>query len=232
MQELTDAGCRFTHAFVASPACAPSRAALLTGLMPARNGAESNHTFKKNSILSLPDALRSIGYETAAFGKVAHGPKDIERHGFDHHDRRHDTATVAGYLATRNRQKPLYFFVGAHEPHVPWPDLDGYDPLKVRLPPRGVRQGLRLSVHPERPRIRACSSGSRRRTFAAPTRFSSTPGRVTFIAGSPPTPSTSRRWLATDMNASVDNRGRRPRRSRQGGIGTGFAYNKVQKRDE
>src|SRR5437016_4293699 len=57
MQKLADAGCRFTHAFVASPSCAPSRTALLTGLMPARNGAESNHTFKKDGVASLPETL-------------------------------------------------------------------------------------------------------------------------------------------------------------------------------
>src|SRR5687767_8860236 len=43
MQRLSDNGLTFTQAFVASPTCGPSRAALLTGLMPARNGAEPNH---------------------------------------------------------------------------------------------------------------------------------------------------------------------------------------------
>ena len=33
---LAEAGMTLTHAFAASPSCAPSRAALLTGLMPAR----------------------------------------------------------------------------------------------------------------------------------------------------------------------------------------------------
>ena len=44
MQRLARAGLTFDRAFVASPSCAPSRAALLTGLMPARNGAEANHS--------------------------------------------------------------------------------------------------------------------------------------------------------------------------------------------
>lgn len=41
MQRLAESGLAFTRAYVASPSCAPSRVALLTGLMPARNGAEA-----------------------------------------------------------------------------------------------------------------------------------------------------------------------------------------------
>ena len=40
LDQLAAEGMVFDRAFVASPSCAPSRAALLTGLMPARNGAE------------------------------------------------------------------------------------------------------------------------------------------------------------------------------------------------
>src|SRR3954471_12062886 len=82
MQRLADQGLRFTQAFVASPSCAPSRAALLTGLMPARNGAEPNHTRPRAAIKKLPAYLQELGYEVASFGKVAHygyGPD----YGFD-----------------------------------------------------------------------------------------------------------------------------------------------------
>ncbi|MGE3818609.1 MAG: sulfatase [Isosphaeraceae bacterium] len=138
MRALADAGCVFTQAFVASPSCAPSRAAMLTGLMPARNGAEANHTYKKDGIASLPDALRGLGYETAAFGKVAHGPDDARRHGFDHVDRNHASRAVAEYLARRDSRKPLALFVGTPEPHVPWAAVDGYDPSRVVLPDTSV----------------------------------------------------------------------------------------------
>ena len=96
MQRLAAEGMLLTRAFIASPACAPSRTAMLTGLMPARNGAEANHTFKREGIGSLPENLVSLGYEVAAFGKVAHG-NDVARHGFTHHDQRYDTRAVEQY---------------------------------------------------------------------------------------------------------------------------------------
>ena len=135
MQRLADSGMTFTHAFVASPACAPSRSALLTGLMPARNGAEANHAFKKEGIASLPEVLRQLGYQTAAFGKVAHGKDDVLRHGFDVTDPRHEAAVVRDFLKSRDTSRPLCLFVGTHEPHVPWPDIKGYAQADVTLPP-------------------------------------------------------------------------------------------------
>src|SRR3546814_12499139 len=43
LQRLASEGLSFDRAFVASPACAPSRAALLPGISPASPGAEENH---------------------------------------------------------------------------------------------------------------------------------------------------------------------------------------------
>jgi len=134
LQRLADAGMTFTHAFIASPSCAPSRAAMLTGLMPARNGAENNHTYKRDDVASLPEMMRKLGYLTAAFGKVAHGTRDVSRHGFDAFREQHDAAFVEKFLAERDPSKPVCLCVGTHEPHVPWDDLDGYDPATVTLP--------------------------------------------------------------------------------------------------
>ena len=147
MQRLADAGLTFDRAFVASPSCAPSRAALLTGLMPARNGAEANHSKPRAELKKWPAFFRDLGYEVAAFGKVSHY-KHTGDYGFDHfaHDSFHDHAGIPAaveFLKGRDRDraaaKPLCLLVGSNWPHVPWPaDVRGYDPATLPLPAGGV----------------------------------------------------------------------------------------------
>ena len=61
MQRLADAGMTFENAYVASPSCAPSRAALLTGMMPARNGAEPNHSRSRADLMKWPAFVQALG---------------------------------------------------------------------------------------------------------------------------------------------------------------------------
>jgi N-sulfoglucosamine sulfohydrolase len=133
MLRLAQSGITFTHCFVASPSCAPSRAALLTGLMAARNGAEANHSKPRAELKKLPAYLQEIGYEVAGFGKVAHYNHDRD-YGFDHYDKEHAPTVVAKFLAHRDKSKPLCLFVGAHAPHVPWTTNAAYSADSVRLP--------------------------------------------------------------------------------------------------
>ncbi len=141
MAKLAADGLRFTHAFVASPSCGPSRTALLTGLWSARNGAEANHTPKRPGVASLPPLLSALGYETAAIGKVAHNvyAKD---HGFDYIEGPNqgfaEIAAVAKFLAARDRAKPLCLFVGTRHPHTVWSADHTYDPATVKIPPTHV----------------------------------------------------------------------------------------------
>ena len=136
LERLASSGMTFDNAFIASPACAPSRAALLTGLMPARNGAKANHTYPHPGTKFLTSALKESGYEIAAFGKVAHG-SDKPEYAFDYYSQpRVDLAKHVGeYFATRDSDAPLLLMVGDRRPHVPWTKDNIYDPAKVTLPP-------------------------------------------------------------------------------------------------
>jgi N-sulfoglucosamine sulfohydrolase len=141
MQRLADAGLTFTRAYVASPSCAPSRAALLTGLMSARNGAEANHSKPRAEIKKWPAYFQELGYEVVSFGKVSHY-KHTADYGFDHFSddgfHQHQSITNAiAWLKARKREgaKPLCLMIGSNWPHVPWPETDlGYDPAKLPLP--------------------------------------------------------------------------------------------------
>jgi N-sulfoglucosamine sulfohydrolase len=139
MQRLANGGMTFTRAYVASPSCAPSRGALLTGLMPARNGAEANHSKPRPELMKWPAYFQRLGYEVAAFGKVSHYRHTAD-YGFDHfaHDDFHNHRGIAAaidFLKKRDRAKPLCLFVGSNWPHVPWPEKDlGYDPHALALP--------------------------------------------------------------------------------------------------
>lgn len=140
MQKLAQQGLTFDNASVASPSCAPSRAVLLTGLMPARNGAEPNHAKPRAELKKWPAYFQALGYEVAAFGKVSHY-KHTADYGFDRfaNDTFHDHAGIpaaVAFLKSRPRTgaKPLCLFVGTNWPHVPWLEKSDYDPAKLTLP--------------------------------------------------------------------------------------------------
>ena len=139
IDQLAADGLTFNRAFVASPSCAVSRAALLTGLMPARNGAEENHTYPRQELLKLPQVLNELGYQTAAFGKVAHG-KSAPDYYFEVHDGNKGIPqlrkTVEGFLEKRTDERPLALFVGVSDPHVPWPSESTVDPESMSMPPQ------------------------------------------------------------------------------------------------
>lgn len=136
MAALAREGMVFDAAFVASPACGPSRSALLSGLMPARNGAEENHQEPNAQSQTMVRHLKQAGYEVAAFGKVAHnaygrfcGFDTLERLG-----RGEIGDGVEAFLQQRSSDKPLCLMVGDHRPHVPWTRSKTYDPKKITLP--------------------------------------------------------------------------------------------------
>jgi N-sulfoglucosamine sulfohydrolase len=139
MARLAKDGVTLTHAFVASPSCAPSRAALLTGLDPMRNGAMLNHSRPRPDVKKWPAYFKELGYEVVAFGKVAHYAQ-VTEYGFDHasHFKYHEDDCVEAamkWLAARKPAKPLCLMVGTNWPHVPWPKESAVDATALKLPP-------------------------------------------------------------------------------------------------
>lgn len=127
------------NVYVASPSCAPSRGAMLSGLMPFRNGAEPNHTYVRDDVKHLPTYMKELGYEVAAIGKITHG--NDKRATFDYHNRDislEKISVVEDYLNQRNSDKPLLLMVGIKDPHVPWPEkpFAHYEPDSLTLPPQ------------------------------------------------------------------------------------------------
>ena len=139
MAKLASAGLTFNHAFVASPACGPSRSALLSGLMQVRNGAEHNHEKPRPETQSMIRLLQQAGYEVAAFGKVHHN-KWIAATGADHVDpKRNDLeGSVQAYLNARSTDRPLLLIVGDVRTHAPWHEHDTYANVDLTIPSHWV----------------------------------------------------------------------------------------------
>jgi len=142
MRRLANDGMLLTHAFVASPSCAPSRASLLTGLYPSRNGAMFNHQLPRKEARKWPAYFQELGYDVAAIGKVAHYVQ-VREYGFDHasHFNYHQDDCIEAaiqWLGRRTSKKPLCLLVGTNWPHVPWPQKTDYAPQSLVMPPTQV----------------------------------------------------------------------------------------------
>jgi choline-sulfatase len=79
---LAREGVVFESAYCASPLCAPSRAALLTGRLPSRTGVFDNAAELRASLPTIAHHLRAAGYATCLAGKMHFvGPDQL--HGFE-----------------------------------------------------------------------------------------------------------------------------------------------------
>jgi choline-sulfatase len=82
LERLGAEGVVFERALCASPICAPSRASLMTGLLPSRTGAFDNAGELPASIPTFAHHLRAAGYRTVLSGKMHFiGPDQL--HGFE-----------------------------------------------------------------------------------------------------------------------------------------------------
>ncbi len=156
IDDLADQGIRFDRYFAASPTCSPSRGAMLTGLMPHRNGlmalASGGHWEVDYDVATLPALLQRAGYATACFG-TWHISAEFWDRGIEVGNQDADldraTANAIEYLERRPDDRPFFLMVGVGKPHLPWA-VPGPDPDDVRLPgylvdtpdPSAVREEL------------------------------------------------------------------------------------------
>lgn len=74
MDKLASQGVKFTQGYSACGVCSPSRAAILTGRTPYRNGvwrhlSGVHEAHLRESEITYPELLREVGYETCHVGK-------------------------------------------------------------------------------------------------------------------------------------------------------------------
>jgi arylsulfatase A-like enzyme len=148
MQGLADQGVLFRNCFCANPTCSPSRASLLTGMVPHSNGMTglAHRGWRLNDYSHhILHTLRRVGYTSALFGTqhiVSHD--QVDQIGYDvampGGTTEERTQAAVSFLSTSPPQ-PFFVSVGYFETHRPFhvaqPGIGGYaeDERFVRPPP-------------------------------------------------------------------------------------------------
>lgn len=95
IDQLAKEGTRFTQFYAGNTVCAPSRSALMTGKHTGHTYIRGNKAAQPegqhpipDSVLTIAEVLKSVGYKTAALGKWGLGPVGSEgdpiKQGFDY----------------------------------------------------------------------------------------------------------------------------------------------------
>ncbi len=113
--KLANDGILFERAYISSPSCAPSRAAILTGQWHWRLGAAANlYGSISPEIPVYPDLLEAAGY-VVGYCRKGWGPGSIE--GRPRNPAGDNFKNFEDFLAKRQKDKPFCFWFGSHDPH-------------------------------------------------------------------------------------------------------------------
>jgi N-sulfoglucosamine sulfohydrolase len=138
LDRLAAEGVLFEQAFCTAPQCSPSRASLLTGLMPHRHGliglAHRGFRLHPDALQrTLPRLLGEAGYRTHLFG-LQHEAADPDELGYQQvvqppptGSRPHlcrDVAPAAARFLASGPTEPFFAMVGFEETHRPFEPTD------------------------------------------------------------------------------------------------------------
>ena len=99
LKRLASESVHFTHNYCASPACNPSRTALLTGLHPTTSGLYSNYQYWREVLpdaVTLPRYFADHGYTSLGAGKIFHNDQP-------------DPDSWDDYFPSKEKHMPDYF---------------------------------------------------------------------------------------------------------------------------
>ncbi len=137
IDELASQGLLFTHGFVMTPICGPSRSALLSGRYPHLNGI-MGHGEQPPELWQQPEVLTSTitkylheaGYTTGAILKARRARFNVwdvvyleSPFGVGHHDRNPASfyeRTKAFIASAKAEGKPFFLYANPIDPHRPW----------------------------------------------------------------------------------------------------------------
>ncbi len=115
LDRLATESANFSHAFVQSPVCTPSRACFFSGRYAHAHRCRVNYTLLDRREVLLPKHLQNAGYETRLVGKLHLAydypavPDSARAIGFDHvelHDGAHHTDLWSDYVKWRKANDP------------------------------------------------------------------------------------------------------------------------------
>ena len=132
IDQLAKDGIKFTHCYSSASVCSPARASIMTGRTPYRTGVyrwvpASHLVHLPSSEITLPQMLKSAGYQTAHFGKWhlshfseerAEGEEQYKNYGFGDNpdqpsmnDYGYDYWFATGNVARPSHKDPQNFFL-------------------------------------------------------------------------------------------------------------------------